>query len=102
MRKYIRLEDRITKINAEDNECYYFDKRKSFVYKDENYRISKDLKDLIDIYLIKSKDGYNEVIKNFEDMKKSIQKGDIVYGCIVNECVKPVAKLNRRGKLKCL
>lgn len=103
MTKYIRLEDRIVKINAEDNQLYYFDRRKNFVYKDDNYRVSEDLKDLIDVYLIENKEyGHVYVLKSFEDVINSIQKYDVVHGCIVNEYIKPVAKLTRRGKLKCL
>lgn len=52
MNKYIRLKDKIVKIEAEDDECYYFNKLKKFVYKDEDYKIADTIEELCDEFVI--------------------------------------------------
>lgn len=46
--KYIRLKNKIVKIEDEDSECYYFNKLKKFVYKDEGYQIADTIEELCD------------------------------------------------------
>ncbi len=50
--EYIRLKNKIVEIEAEDSECYYFNKLKKFVYKDEGYRVANTMKELCDVYVL--------------------------------------------------
>ena len=102
--KYIRLKDRIAKINAEDTECYYFDNLKKFVYKDESYKVSTVLKDLCDTFVFDGGEEeplictYEELVYWFNHSKEQQYKTRNCYSAIwTSKGLIYVTKMNKKG-----
>jgi len=107
MSKYIRLKDRIAKVDAEDSECYYFDNLKKFVYKDEGYKVADNVKDLCNTFVFDSGEEeplictYEELVYWFKHSKEQQYKTRNCYGAIwTSKGLIYVAKMNKDGVLE--
>lgn len=105
MSEYIRLEDKIAEIEAEDNECYYFNKLTNFVDKDEGYRTTNSVEDLCD-YIVCKRDNKILVLYANLDIAIEVEGNDIgiydeIYGAIeTDKGLIYVAKMNEEGELE--
>lgn len=112
MNKYIRLKDKIVETVAEDSECYYFNKLKKFVYKDEGYKTSDFIEKLCDKYVVEDDSGEPFFCEDIEELKfwfnynrKRQFKTNNCYCAIWvkgehdEPILKPVAKINDEGML---
>lgn len=106
--KYIRLKNKIVKVDAEDSECYYFNKLKKFVYKDEGYKTADTIEELCDVFVIVKDSEGIEFWKNFKLLKNHshhIIENDFdnIYGAIwTDKGLIYVAKLNKEGGFELL
>lgn len=109
MSKYIRLKNKIVKIDAEDSECYYFNKLKKFVYKDEGYKIADTIEELCDNFMVEYANGEHMLFPAFYHLKRhhDLYNQDYHhvagrYGCIwvAGKGLIYVAKMNDKGELE--
>ena len=108
--KYIRLKNKLAKVDAEDSECYYFNKLKKFIYKDEDYKTANTIAELCDCFVLKYEDSENYIVYN--DLYWAITKAHnsqtetTIYGAIwTRKGLIYVAKLkiiNNAGELRLL
>lgn len=107
MPNYIRLKNRIAKIEAEDSECYYFNKLKKFVYKDEGYKTANTPEELCDEFVrICERFNIRELLNKQEkedllNRKLKTNKITYFYGAIwTSKGIIYVAKMNNEGVFK--